>query len=245
MGGGGQRVSTAAQLIRRAVTLAAAASVPGCGGGAVSNETHPRSHALPSSICEGIDNSHECAQAIERHQLSRGVEGVARRGDRLVLTLANGNSVSLEDVRGDAGIAYNYRQFLPELRRHLIAVHYWEGREYLLVHARSGERTEIQSLPVIAPDRARFVTTSSDLGAEYDPTAIQIWRARGKRLQLEWNFEPLAELSLPSDSVWGPTEPVWLSSREIKIRKRLVSGLLGGYIRVQLGKDGWTLIEET
>ena len=171
-------------------------------------------------LCAGIDNSYECAQAIEEHQLknSEHARRVIRRGGQLRLKLNNGRRQTLKDYQkaneDDSVIQYNFREYLPELGYFLVHRQFYEGRDYLMIHDASGRRFQLQSVPVVSPDRRRLVTTSNGIMGGYNPNAIQIWRVTQRGLVLEQTIKPQG---------WGPSGAKWIDNQRISLTKNLPS----------------------
>lgn len=171
-------------------------------------------------LCAGIENSYECAQAIERHQLqnSENARRVIRRSGQLRLKLNNGRWQTLKDYQKaneeDSVVHYNFREYLPELGYFLVHRQFYEGRDYLMIHEASGRRFQLQDVPVVSPDRRRLVTTSNGIMGGYDPNAIQIWRATSRGLVLEQTIKPQG---------WGPSDAKWIDNQRVRVTKNLTS----------------------
>ena len=200
-----------------------------------------------SRICVEIRNSYQCAQAIERGQLKRGVAGVSREGGKLTITLTTGKPIVFVDgEKGDTESKwYSYLDHLRAIRYHLIHEQHYEGDSFLLVHAGSGAQCHIEGVPVISPDRARFITASTDRA--YGFNGVQIWRVTQAGPVLEWSFDPGA---------WSPRAPRWVNSTEVRVKKDIlppsVSGVfpplqltppVPGEAVIRLSPDGWKIID--
>jgi hypothetical protein len=196
-----------------------------------------------SVICRGIDNSLECAQAVERVRLGVPNAPARRDGERLLIRLTRGDTLVLTnapDSADVAGASYSYVGHLHPIAHHLVEVQYYEGRAFLLVNERTGRRTVIAGQPSISPDSLRIVTTSVDLEAEYDPTEIAVWRVDADSLVLEWRLDP-RNVVAHADSAWGPADADWVTSTEIRVSKEHRFGRRGGTAVVRLGPTGWLL----
>jgi hypothetical protein len=168
-------------------------------------------------LCAELQNSYQCAQAIERHQLQQPhfAARVQRDGASLRLQLHSGRWLTITDppeASDDEVHAtfHNFRDYFPEIGYYLLHRQFYEGEGYLLVHQDSGSRYELHALPVVSPDRQRLVAASDGFRGGYSPNVIQIWRLAGNRMELEWSFEP---------QDWGPAHPLWLDSRAIRVQK--------------------------
>jgi tetratricopeptide (TPR) repeat protein len=171
-----------------------------------------------NSICAGIDNSYQCAQAIERHQLQKSEYSptVNRAGSSLRLQLRGGRSVSLRDFqkRGDEAsvVKYSFRDYLRDLGYFLIHRQFYEGVDYLMIQDRTGRRYEMQDLPVISPDKRRLVTASNGIGGGYGANAIEVWRLAGRSMIREQTITP---------EDWGPSDAEWIDNQTIRVVKNL------------------------
>lgn len=71
----------------------------------------------------------------------------------------------------------------------------YEGHGFLLANARTGGRTTLTAVPVVSPDRSRFVTASVDLEVGYVPNLLQVWRLA--------ETGPNREFELRGTQSWG------------------------------------------
>src|SRR5437899_451387 len=92
-----------------------------------------------SELCVGIENTHECFQAIERHQFERGINGVTRKDSKLIISIRSGASTVLVDSKENEteGQWFNYVEYLSAIKFHLVHVQYYEGDAFLLVNSKS------------------------------------------------------------------------------------------------------------
>ncbi len=212
---------------------------------AASLSSGPQQNAAPASldsICRTIDNSYQCAQAIERHQLRQPhiARLAARTGAELRIRLHTGRTLRLRDSadkNDPSATLFSFREYLEAIGYFLIHRQRYEGRDYVLIHARSGKRFTLQELPVISPDGLRMVAASSGLSQAHTTNAVQIWRVQPGGLELEFELRP---------KDWEPTDPEWLENRTIRLRKQ--APLLGDTrafsktVNFTLGEK-WTLEE--
>jgi len=167
-------------------------------------------------LCSGIDNSLECAQEIERYQLQKGENArrVKRQGVQLLLKLDDGSWLIVkDDVDPDdktSTIRYSFRDHLLKIGYFLLHRQLHEGRDYLMIHERTGRRYELHDVPAISPDKQRLVTASNGVTGGYSPNAVQIWRLTGNGLELEQTLELQG---------WGPSGPKWLDNDTIRLTK--------------------------
>ena len=93
---------------------------------------------------------------------------------------------------------------------YVLHAQYYEGDAWLLVSRKNGARTRISGLPVVSPDKRRFVTGSYDLEADYNPNEVVVWKIGDDgSFKMEWKAEPRE---------WGPTFLKWLSPTQFRVR---------------------------
>jgi len=161
---------------------------------------------------------------------------VRREGDRLVVARGGGGPpVVLQDdtTEGARFVRHAYRAHLASIGAHLVELRHYEGSSYLLIDARSGAATPLSGPPVVSPDGRRFVTTSMDLEAGYDPNEIEIWRVTDSVRQLEFSHRP---------DGWGPSDAVWRDTATIELRKHEMApdGSSPRVTPLRLTRDGTT-----
>lgn len=155
-------------------------------------------------LCADATNAYECARTVEQYSLGKGVPGVTRVGRRLTFALQNGALLDLTDASvpdAEDYVAYRYTEHLVCFGYHLVQRFEFEDARYALVHPATGARTDLVSLPILAPDCERLLTVS---GGPDAGSVLQIWRlADTGRAALEWSYEP--------DEPWLPGAPAWKS----------------------------------
>jgi hypothetical protein len=175
---------------------------------AFSQEPPPVYKALLTH-CEGIQNTLQCARAIEQAQ-AKGNSARYFEREKLVLRIRTGKKVvTLRDRSNGNGddALYSYLAYLPELQLH---VQFYEGDVYAIVHQKSGELAHVDGFPLISPDRKRFVTISNGGESGYYPNSIEVWRVQNGLMRSEYRYEP-------SVQVWGPKAAAWTDSATIAI----------------------------
>ena len=157
------------------------------------------------------DNSFRRARHLEARQLEAGAPGVRRVGNSLFLKIRDGKEVRLiDDEPGDWTPSYSYYDVVPALDAYVLHAQYYEGDAWLLVSSKNGAQTKISGLPVVSPDKRRFITGSYDLVADYNPNEIVVWKiGGGGSFKKEWKTEPRD---------WGPTFLEWLSPTWFRVR---------------------------
>ena len=175
----------------------------------------------PDSLCIATGNTYECAQLIERHQLSKPQIGqlVTRSAGALRLSLLDGRTLVMEDraepdlqgTEPDMPRRFSLRDYLEDPAYYVLHRQLHEGADYLLIHAGSGAQFSVQERPVISPDGLRVVTASAGLSGMSSGNAVQIWRLEPAGIVLEYEL-------IPGD--WEPSEPGWLDDSTIQLRQQ-------------------------
>ena len=135
------------------------------------------------SLCKNINNSGECAQAIERNQSPKYKKEIVRIDtNTLEVKTIKGQPILLKNIsNSDGDNFYYFIDYLPQINSFLFRVQLIEGNYFLLVNKDSGDTTSIDDIPIISPSGKMFVTCSMDLEAGYNPTRIQIWKIENRK----------------------------------------------------------------
>jgi len=169
-----------------------------------------------TAICAGTDNSYECAQAIERHQLRKPKYArlAVRARNGLRVRLRNGTWLTVQDSQKKddeaSVIKFSFRDYLSDIGYFLLHRQYYEGDDYLLIQDTTGNKFELQDVPVISPDKRRLVTASNGISGGYNANGVQIWQLTKAGAVLEQSFELKG---------WAPSDPVWTDNLEIRLMK--------------------------
>lgn len=166
-------------------------------------------HDTITRVCVNTSNTYECAKAVEEYRLAKGAPGVTRVGKRLSIVTRGGVTVDLTDTPDPAAedyAGYNYTEYLKCFGYHLVHKQLSDGESYVLVHADTGVRLSIASVPILSPDCGRLAVASGQTGG----SLLQIWRATETgRATLEWGYEP--------DSPWVPGIVAWKTTTELSV----------------------------
>jgi hypothetical protein len=160
--------------------------------------------SIRAAVCDTLDNSFDCARAVEARQLPAS-ERVARRGDTLLIALGGGDTLRLADRDTGRPASREYHSFQARWPDHglvLVQKQYYEGSEFLLIAEGTGDVTRLPDWPILSPDGDRFAVLSLDLVAGYGPNTLQLWAFEDGEPKREWETEP---------SQWGPRDGRWLS----------------------------------
>jgi hypothetical protein len=151
---------------------------------------------------------------------------VIRKDKELKLRMKDSSYVTLttDDAEETEYVGYFFEKYIEDLGLYLISVHYYEEREVLLVNAHNGEKlTTDYNMPVISPDRNRFISTAQIFGMG-EPTAVSIFEIKDNSIK---NI-----LTYSKD--WGAGEALWIDNNTIKIEQEAIFP----------GKNGGTEIQK-
>ena len=174
----------------------------------------------------------ECAFEPRYHDgneaaLLHANKDVASR-DGQVLRLKTGSGlVDLRDTdcqEGPAGECRKYElaAYWPMLGFYVVHVAHYEGGEYQIISARTGEATNLFGFPWLSPDGSRFVTATGD-----DPYAffngIEVW-AMSDVPHREWSCAPPNEDGYEVSFCFQE----WIGPDRVSLRGARTNGLLQG-----------------
>jgi hypothetical protein len=144
-------------------------------------------------------------------------EGRALRKGLSLELMTRDRLVVLEDdcSAGESSIRYFFASHLADIGYFHVKANLYEGRAFLLVNDKTGEKTWLKAPPVISPDKKRFVTMSMDLEAGYNPNEIKVWRLEPS--------DPEVEYSANFGEQWGPSDPVWKDGNTIAFKKNILN----------------------
>lgn len=196
-----------------------------------------------AALCADIQNSYECAQAVERHQLQKPVlaRQVARKGKALHLQLRDGKNLTVADTQpaDEASIVkYSFRDYLSEIGYFLLHRQYYEGEEYVMLQDQTGKMFPLPNVPVVSPDKSRLATTFAGLSGGYSPNTVEIWLLTPAGLAQEFTTHPRD---------WEPTGAVWVDNATIRLTTRTPPGADGNIrtqtVELKLRENKWMLGE--
>lgn len=210
---------------RAAALLAAGAIVAtallGCGGGgdapdrpAVAAPGDTLQLPAPDSRVELPDYTQLLVDSIRSAEARRLEQAAARARrvsiDRLWLLPGDAEPVAFDDrLDGELMLLHVYRGRLPQGYA-LLEVIRMEGGAFLLVDERTGARFEIDAVPAVSPDGARFATASFDVVAGHVPNRLIVYRFDGNGIATEWTLEPRE---------WGPSDVEWLDGATLRFQR--------------------------
>ena len=187
-----------------------------------------------------MQSSYKCAPVIERLQLPKYPQ-VNRQKGELKLALKTGKVVVFTDRQKDPDDSeaqhYFFRDYLRGRGYFLIQALLYEDAGYYMVNNQTGEKSFLQDLPILSPDKTKLVTIRYDL--VYLPrNTIQIWRFDPGRLIKEWEFD--------AENKWGPAGGVWLDTDTISFTKKILKrdySCIDVPMILKKGPGGWKFSE--
>lgn len=156
------------------------------------------------TICANIENSLECAKAVEKEQLKKHSKLVKRNGPSLSLNGGKGSPIVFADTEE---AYYSFVDYFSSIDYYVVLMHTFESYNYKLIHAKTKKSFTLNGFPIISPDNKYIAAASLDLEAGYMPNSFQIWKVEKTDLTVEYSIEP---------KEWGPSKPVWISSTSLK-----------------------------
>ena len=145
--------------------------------------------------------------SAEGRALRTGLRHALRSRDRLVVLEDDCSST-------ESAVRYFFESRLADIGYFLVKADLYEGRAFLLVNDKTGDKTWLKGPPVVSPDNRRFVTASMDLEAGYNPNEIKVWRLEpsGAKLEYSANF----------GEKWGPSDPSWKDADTVSFTKNVL-----------------------
>jgi hypothetical protein len=146
-----------------------------------------RTLCSPLEVHEGSPEEKPC--------LTELADAAKRDGHALTLKLKNGKTKVISDTKEcedpeKEGSCVKRRivGYIGD-RQFIISVEPYECGYELLVNRRTGEEMKLGSLPVLSPNKKRFVVTGSNAGGECDPEHnVAIYSLSSDPPRLEWRF---------------------------------------------------------
>lgn len=192
----------------------------------VSEQENNDSEALQTSdlgaidrdeICNEINNSEECAIAIEEAITAIYPELIDLSPGEVKISLLNGESKSFAntivpegEVTTDEYTYHHIVNYYATLELVLIEIQYYEGGEYLLLSRKNGEVEKVFEEPQFSPDQKHFATFSEDMIAGYQPNGYEIWRL---------DEVGLKRVAFDTPENWSPASIKWLDNGAIEIER--------------------------
>jgi hypothetical protein len=112
------------------------------------------------------------------------------------------------DTAEDAYAVPYYIGTLSTLGYYVLFIQHYEGSAVQLINVRTGWSTYLRDMPILSPDRRRFVVAEQN-PERYDPQRLQIWHVERDTLRLEWGLTPKGD-------AWIPDSVRWLSSSSFR-----------------------------
>ncbi len=153
--------------------------------------------------CRTIQNTQECARAIEAQQLRQSAGRARRQNGALQLRLSSGRWLTVaNDTTSEWPSWFEYLGYLKSMEHFVLWQQHPEGNSIRLVNASNGKAVSVDDMPIVSPDRRRFLTASLDLESGFNPNRLVVWRLKPDTI--------LQEATFGADD-WGADSVVWFS----------------------------------
>jgi hypothetical protein len=193
------------------------------------------------TLCTGLHNTGSCARAIEAYQLAHLSVAVVRRGDTLLITLANGQVATFVDslVDGEAYVQFSYRDYLSAIGCHLLHEQYYEGEGFRLVHDATGIEIALESLPAISTHGSFVATAGCGLINAYETQRVQIFRVSPPSPKEETRLPLWTDFRHPFPEMenWCPASINWAADSLLVVT-------VAGYATMPTGQTEFRTMEE-
>lgn len=168
------------------------------------------------SLCKDIHNSYECAQKIEKYQLTQYDDLVKRVNNKLILKTDKKSNIIFEDIAEEAnGVWFSFRDYIEEINSYIVHIHYYEGEAYYLINKHSGDKVQIPGLVIVSPSKLRIVSYSMDIEAGYSTNGFVIYKLTDSSFIEEFETELID---------WGPSKAKWINDKQIEFEKSAWTG---------------------
>ncbi|HVD97300.1 MAG TPA: hypothetical protein VNB90_03780 [Cytophagaceae bacterium] len=159
------------------------------------------------------DKEGGCMEIMEKYYISKASDKVKRNGKDLVLSLADGRTLTLTNNEEQEGDNYEVYQFqkLDENGYYTVAVFYYESFGYFLINAESGKSTFTIGTPVFSPDKKQYVAGNYDMVAAFTFNGLELLAATPDSAvsMLKIDF-----------STWGPDEVKWKDDSTLFVKQK-------------------------
>jgi hypothetical protein len=141
-----------------------------CAGRISSLPVDFRNHVCNNLLAQEMDDDRMgVLRKNELLAMERAGKRAVRVGNSLLVDLDTNSVVELVDCFNDSSddscAVYNLIDWNEHINCFIIDVTYWEGGETLLINATTGRRTYTLGIPIISPNKLKFVS----IGCNYEP----------------------------------------------------------------------------
>lgn len=152
----------------------------------------------------------EYYQCLESFYLDKYPQVKRVNAECMEITLTSGQKKKLcgNSTEGASSENYLFKGYFPNIG-YLFFVAYWEGSSYLLINEKTGEGIRLWGEPIFSPSGNKFITTSVDLEAGYNPNGFQVGQKRGDTYVL------IHQRNVTS----GMLDPVWVDENTFYFKR--------------------------
>lgn len=161
-----------------------------------------RKDFLEKCLSKGIRIFLPCLHDFESNQIKEYQQSVQRDSENLILNLNNGKRKTFEDEyriskssKGErfwegCRVCYEFQLYLKNFDLFIVAKHYYEGGDTLLINGNSGAETGLLGEyygTLFSPDGNKFVSYQGFDESGYSREGIEIWRIQKNELIMEYS----------------------------------------------------------
>lgn len=138
-----------------------------------------------------------------------------RNNDTLTVVAQNGAHVSFVDNNDEDGDAMAHYEFDGSNNGYYLVIGYfWEWWNVFMINRNTGYVDTLLRTPQFSPDKRNFITTNSDLVAQFQLNAIAYYNIESTAAEPQFTIEIRN---------WGPSGVKWLSNSEAIIEKETMA----------------------
>lgn len=229
------------------LVLAAAMLLVGSACAGLRDEVVRENKLLLSAELASDSDDLEAVQGIEVEALKAAGVDADRKGDSLIIRLAQGSVRIFKDrpeceKKNHEAKCQKYKLIVHARSRgvFVVAKLYYESAEYILVDDTSGDETVLRGFPIFSPS-GRYVLVLL-MNDEKFGFAVQIWRRAGHKFVLDWQGAPNTDGMYTNYKFLS-----WPSENTIDLQSETRFGLLKlpvtKHFFLHLTAHGWNVVE--
>jgi hypothetical protein len=168
--------------------------------------------SMEDSICKGIPSG-ICYEEMEKYYIALDKDRVRREKNRLILKLANGDSLiyANTDTDDEDYANYDYKGTIKELDYFILHGVYMEYWDYVLINAKNGKLVRVSGYPCLSPDKKKIATANFDLMAAFTFNGLEMYSVKKDSLTAEWKKD---------FDKWGPEKICWKNDSILYVKQK-------------------------
>jgi len=116
----------------------------------------------------------------------------------------------INDTTSDWPSRFEYLGYLKSIDHYVLWQQHPEGNSIRLVNGRNGKANSVDDMPIVSPDRQRFLTASLDLESGFNPNRLVVWRLRSDTIVQEATF---------GADDWGADSVAWITTTAFRFSR--------------------------